>query len=286
MDKWIAKVSINKNIVDKKPNEKQHFANGWVDVELPIEELVKVVCEGHAFCVQLNGNRSNANYKQTNIVPVDVDSGSTLQEALDNDFAKKYLTFFYTTARHTVEENRFRLVFLLDRDIINPDDFVSIKRALGLRFCGDPSTYDSSRISFGNQTASYQIFDRFIPSDVIDELIEIGKTSPRINRTGQTESQTNGVTRCMLKLPREMEVKTQRGLLTRLVDIEVKTQVHCPYHKDDNTSAFVNKNEQGSTYICCDACQMTWWVESEKENALRTFDQFEFVKIIDIAVTE
>lgn len=280
MDKWIAKVSINKNIVDKQPKEKQHFANGWVDVELPIEELVKVVCEGHAFCVQLNGNRSNANYKQTNIVPIDVDSGTTLQEALDNEFAKNHLTFFYTTARHTVEENRFRLVFLLDRDIINPNDFVSIKRALGLRFCGDPSTYDSSRISFGNQTAVYQIFERFIPSDVIDELIEIGKTSPRINRTGQTESQSNGVTRCTLKLPREMEVKTQHGLLTRLVDIEEKTQIHCPYHKDESVSAFVNKNANGSTYMFCIVCQMVWWVESEKENALRTYDQFEFVKII------
>jgi len=62
MDKWIAKVSINKNIVDKQPNEKKYYAIGWTDVEMPIDEFVKVVCEGHAFCVQLNGNRSNANY--------------------------------------------------------------------------------------------------------------------------------------------------------------------------------------------------------------------------------
>lgn len=280
MDKWIAKVSINKKIVDKQVKDKRDYAIGWTDVELPIEELVKVVCEGYAFCVQLNGNRSNANYKQTNIIPVDVDSGSTLQEALDNDFAKKHLTFYYTTARHTVEENRFRLVFLLGRDILNPVDFVSIKRALGLRFCGDPSTYDSSRISFGNRNAGYQTFDRFIPSAVIDELIEIGKTSPRINRTGQTESQSYGVTRSSLKLPRGMEVRTQQGLLTKLVDIEVKTQVHCPYHKDDSVSAFVNKNEQKSTYMFCIVCQTVWWVESEKEESKRTYDQFEFVKVV------
>lgn len=280
MDKWIAKVSINKNIVNKIVVDKRYYASGWTDVELPIDELVEVVCNGYAFCVQLNGNRSNANYKQTNIIPVDVDSGTSLQEALDNEFAKKHLTFFYTTARHTVEENRFRLVFLLERDIINPDDFVAIKRALGLRFCGDPSTYDSSRISFGNQAAVYRTFERFIPSDVIDELIEIGKTSPQINRTGQTESQTYGVTRCTVKLPRDMEVKTQNGLLTRLVDIGEKTQVHCPYHKDDSVSAFVNRSENGSTYMFCIVCQTVWWVESEKEESKRIYDQFEFVKVV------
>ena len=109
------KVAINRHIVDKNIGGNAYYmANEWENVELTIDDFINFVAvEGHAFCAQLSGNRSSANYKLTNLVSLDIDAGTTLKEALEDDFSQKNLTFFYTTSSHTVDENRFRLGFCL-----------------------------------------------------------------------------------------------------------------------------------------------------------------------------
>lgn len=283
MNQKIAKVAINRHIVDKNIGGNMYYmAKEWENVELSIDELVNIVAEdGHAFCAQLHGSRSNKNYSLTNLVSIDVDAGTTIKQVLDDEFAKQHLTFYYTTVNHTVEENRFRLGFLLERDLTDPNEYVAIKRALGLKFCGDPSTHDASRISYGNRSAGYEVFDGYIPTDVIDELIELGRAAPIISKADSITGDFNtGTRRCTKKLPRDFEAFTKAGLLTRLVDLNQQTQIHCKFHNDGNASAFTNKNAHGSTYMFCIVCRITWWVESEKEEAIRTHDDYEFVKII------
>lgn len=277
------KVAINRHIVDKNIGGNLYYmANEWENVEITIDDFIKTVAiDGHAFCAQLHGSRSNKNYKLTNLVSIDVDAGTTIKEVLEDEFARRHLTFYYTTVNHTIEENRFRLGFLLKHDLTDPNEYEAIKRALGLRFCGDPSTYDSSRISYGNQSAGYQVFDAEIPSDVIADLIEIGRIAPTISKTDSVTGDFNtGTRRSTKKLPRDFEVVTKTGLLTRLVDLNQQTQIHCKFHKDANASAFTNKNAHGSTYMFCIVCRTTWWVESEKEEATRTYDNYEFVNVI------
>ena len=277
------KVAINRHIVDKNIGGNAYYmANEWENVELTIDDFINFVAvEGQAFCAQLSGNRSSANYKLTNLVSLDIDAGTTLKEALEDDFSQKYLTFFYTTSSHTVDENRFRLGFLLDRDIEDGEDYRSIKRALGLKYCGDPSTHDPARISYGNQHAAYQIFQKNIPSEVIDELIEQGRPPAIINKTDSVTGDFNKtVRRAEKKISRLTEVKTANGLLTRLVDITEHTEVHCLIHKDNNASAFVNKNSYGSTYIFCMVCQTTWWMQSSKEEQSAQRNENEFVTVM------
>lgn len=126
MNQKVAKVAINRQIVDKNISGNAYYmANEWENVDLTIEELARTVAKsGYAFCAQLNGTRSSANYKLTNLVSLDVDAGITLKEALEDEFSKKYLSFYYTTTNHTVEENRFRLCFLLEKDL---DDGVRLQ---------------------------------------------------------------------------------------------------------------------------------------------------------------
>jgi hypothetical protein len=283
MNQKITKVAINRNIIDKNISGNLHFmSKEWENVELPLDEFIKIVTvDGVAFCAQLNGSRSNKNYSCTNLVSIDVDAGTTIKEVLEDEFAKHHLTFYYTTVNHTVEENRFRLGFILERDITDPAEYVAIKRALGLKFCGDPSTFDASRISYGNRSAGYEVFRGSIPCNEIDELIELGRTAPTISETDSiTRDFNTGTRRCTKKLPRDFEAQTKAGLLTRLVDLNEQTQIHCRFHKDGNASAFTNKNSRGSTYMFCIVCRTTWWVESEKEEAIRTHDDYEFVKVI------
>jgi len=275
----IAKVSINRNIVDKNIGGNAYYmANEWENVELTINDFIQIVAvEGHAFCAQLNGGRSSANYKLTNLVSIDVDAGITINQALEDEFSKKYLTFFYTTPNHTVEENRFRLGFLLDEDLEDGNEYTAIKRALSLKYCGDPSTYDPSRISFGNHQAAYKKFDASIPSDVIQELIEQGKPPAHINKIDSITGDFNNTTRrSEKKLSRSTHVKTGKGFITRLVDVIKSTPIHCPVHRDSEPSAFANRGVNGSTYVHCRVCQTTWWMQSSKEEqvALRTENDF------------
>jgi hypothetical protein len=228
------KVAINPNIVDKNISGNLHYmSKEWENVELPLDEFIKAVAVyGHAFCAQLHGSRSNKNYALTNLVSIDVDAGTTIKDVLNDEFAKRHLTFYYTTVNHTVEENRFRLGFLLERDLTDPNEYVAIKRALGLKFCGDPSTYDASRISYGNQSAVYEVFEGFIPCAEIDKLIELGRTAPTISETDSVTGDFNtGTRRCKTKLPRDFEVQTKAGLLTRLIDLNELTW-HSPKSVD------------------------------------------------------
>lgn len=283
MTQQIAKVAINRHIVDKNISGNLHYmANEWENIEISIDDFIKSVAhDGYAFCAQLHASRSSKNFKLTNLVSIDVDAGTTIKEVLEDEFARRHLTFYYTTVNHTVEENRFRLGFLLDKDLTDPAEYVAIKRALGLKFCGDPSTYDAARISYGNRSAAYELFNGHLSSNVITELIETGRTAPTISKTDSITGDFNtGTRRSKSKLPRDFQVTTKTGLLTRLIDLNQKTQIHCEFHKDHHASAFTNRNELGSTYMHCIVCCTTWWVESEKEEAIDTQNDFEFVNVI------
>ncbi|PUE60170.1 hypothetical protein B9Z44_11680 [Limnohabitans curvus] len=277
------KVAINPNIVDKHINGDTHYlGNGWKNVELSVQELIAHISDGHPFCAQLlSDKRSSKNYHLTNLIAVDVDAGTTLREALENEFSQNHLTFYYTTANHTVEKNRFRLCFLVDHDITEPDDYRAIKRALGLKYCGDPSTHDPSRISYGNQQARHQLFNRHIPSNVVDELIELGQVERGINPNSD-EVATFGITsrRSKQKLKKDLEVRKLDGALIRLADIREHTKIYCPKHNDKNASAFVNLNAQQNTYLRCSTCTTTWWMESDSNKANKTVDEFDFVDAI------
>lgn len=274
------KVAINPNIVDKHIKGNTYYlGNGWKNVELTVEELIAHVLDGHPYCAQLNSdNRAAKNYRLTNLISIDVDAGTTLGEALDHEFSQKHLSFFYTTATHTVEKNRFRLCFLVDRDITEPQDYQAINRALGRKYCGDHSTHDPTRISYGNQRAGYQIFDRNIPTNVIDELIELGKIERGVNPINDAIGSFEMTSRrSNLKLKKDLEVKTSTGLLTRLSEITQITQIHCPNHNDQRPSAFVNLNVNKDTYLHCTKCGTTWWMESDGNKKSKTIDEFDFV---------
>ncbi len=277
------KVAINPNIVDKHVNGDTHYlGNGWKNVELTVQELIAHISAGHPFCAQLvSEKRSSKNYHLTNLIAVDVDAGTTLSEALEHEFSQKHLTFFYTTANHTVEKNRFRLCFLVDHDITEPNDYRAVKRALGLKYCGDPSTYDPSRISYGNQQARHQLFGRHIPSNIVDELIELGQVERGINPTSD-EVATFGITsrRSKQKLKKDLVVRKLDGAVIQLADIGEYTKIYCPNHNDKKASAFVKLNAKQDTYLRCSTCATTWWMESDSNQANKTVDEFDFVDAI------
>jgi len=115
-------VAINRQFKNKieAPAEFGRANRSFENVDLNLNELVTVVQQGHSFCAQhKNNHRKAENFTVSGMVAVDIDHGITIKRALEHPFVRDYGGFIYTTASHTEEAHRFRIVFELDEPITN-----------------------------------------------------------------------------------------------------------------------------------------------------------------------
>jgi len=202
-----------------------------------------------------DGIRKVANFVGTNLASIDIDGTNTIDAAIAHEFSLKHLTALYTTCSHTVEEPRFRLIFKLERVIESPVELKNIVRALQLMYAGDPAATDAARIFFGNDAAYTEKWDRQIPNDVIDDLIKRNVEPQWDSQSHKGEYASN---RSKLKLPVDTLLKTRNGETLKLGEIKDTTPVFCPYHLDNNASAFVGVKNNGYRFLHCLRCQTSW----------------------------
>src|ERR1700730_17623144 len=106
------RVAINPHLINR--NEAGNsFIHGWINSALTPAELAAEIDKGRAYCAQLSGSRCAANFLCCDVLSVDIDGTRTIDDAMADPIVQKYLTIFYTTASHTAEQHRFRLVFVL-----------------------------------------------------------------------------------------------------------------------------------------------------------------------------
>lgn len=271
------KFSVNPELVDKiQPSDKSFFSKGFELIEGTIEDLATVIQkDGWAFSYQFENNyRSKHNFMGSDIACIDIDGGLRISEALDDIFIKKYCSMMYTTASHTLEHHRFRLVFVLAKTVTKYDEIESISRSLARRFGGDMSATDGARMFYGSKDCTMQLFDNYIPDDVLIELIENGKTIPTKESIAHNKYTT---TRSNHNLLPDTVVQTSDGKQAILKDIKIKTSIYCPFHADNNPSAFVSVNKNGSTYVHCKSCAMTWWMKS---NLVPSYEFYKFEELV------
>jgi len=269
------KYSVNPELIDKQPpSNKTFFCTGFQSIEDTIEELaITIHEEGWAFSYQFeNGHRNKANFVATDIACVDVDGGITLSEAQNNQFVQDYCTLLYTTPSHGLEQHRFRLVFVLARTVTDRSEITAISRSLARRFDGDMSATDAARVFYGCKDCHYQIFEKYIPEDVMNELIQDGKVVHTNDSINNNNSTTN---RSMLRLDPDTILTASSGQKVLIKDIKKSTSVHCPYHLDSNPSAFVAINKNGKTFLHCKSCNKTWWMKSKDDEDQYDFYSFE-----------
>lgn len=270
-------VAVNTNFKNKASKEvlSKHNAD-WQNTELTLDEFAKWIQLGGSYCAQLNGPRKTTNFLRSNIASVDIDGALTIQEALDHEFSKRHLSLLYTTASHSPENHRFRLVFKLDRTITSAQEQAALNRALGLVYAGDPSTHDACRMFFGNENSDIQVFGNQISSDVIDVFIEHGASGDRVytNFDGVEISSR----RSSAKIPKNTKLSTSMGSEILLGEVTGPLAIHCPFHNDKNPSALTDVSTRGHRYIHCRTCATTWWMESPSEEFEREFEETEFVK--------
>lgn len=108
------KIAVNKNCKNK--SNPQLVASGWLNISEDIQWLEGWVRAGYGWCAThfANRYRKGENTRGSNLVVVDIDGDTTLEEFWNTDTAKNWCKCTYTSASHTAVENRFRALFPLE----------------------------------------------------------------------------------------------------------------------------------------------------------------------------
>jgi hypothetical protein len=223
------RLSINRRLIDKNEgNDTTLFRTGWENVALTPAELALEIDKGVAFTCELAGDRNAANFVCFELLSVDMDGSRTIEDVKADRFIENYLTIFYTTPSHTPENHRLRLVFALPRPITTPQEMRAAYRSLALKLGGDPSATDPARLFFGCRGSRPEIYDRGIPTDVLDELIAHGANADQ--RDGVLKGYTTTVSDQSIASDRIIQLPS--GETALFGQLAAQTTIHCPFHYD------------------------------------------------------
>jgi hypothetical protein len=250
-------VSVNPSIIDKPDRAKPvNFGKGWEPRELSVSEFAETIARGFAVAPQYHGGRrKTANFMRVGFLAADVDRGQTIEEARDNAFVRQHAALIHTTASHTAECHRFRIIFVLDEEITAARDYADALLGLALTLDSDRSIADGGRMFFGKTNAFVYHIGGTVPPKVVADVIARGRDAraSRIPRGGQLPVES------VRRIAGPELVKVAGGELVRLDEIGDGVPVHFPHHDDGDPSAFTLRSRTGQIGIHCSACKVTFW---------------------------
>jgi hypothetical protein len=168
-------IGINTKIVGKCDPQQLSYSGAWQNVSYTIEQLAAHIGKGHPWMpAQLNngGERWQANANSADVLGIDIDSGMTIQQALDHPFVKAHCALVIESASSTPEHNKFRLVFPLAGTI---EGWQLIRMCncylISLIGVADKACKDASRFFFGAQGRTPALIQSAsLPDDFLDQV--------------------------------------------------------------------------------------------------------------------
>ena len=147
------------------------------EVSLTINQLAQELVRGKTFVPatfkRINNvvKRSKKHWKSQEIIALDFDEGMTLEQAQEDSFFKNNAAFLYTTFSHCEQYHKFRVVFVLNKNITNYYEFEKvIEKLLKLYPNADKACKDGSRLFFGGlELYEFDYSNRLSISDFIGE---------------------------------------------------------------------------------------------------------------------
>lgn len=180
----IIRLSVNKSVVNKAATRQDWVAlsSQLSPCEMTTDDIINhLTAHGYPICcADLHvdpktgfAKRNGDAFKSAQIVGVDVDNGKkSFDEIRDEPYFNKYAAFAYTTASHTADNPRLRVMFITEEPIRNAKDYKAITTALAERFEGDTNARDAVRIWFGAQKATVHTWGNILTMDQIADMID------------------------------------------------------------------------------------------------------------------
>ncbi len=178
------------------------FNENWIACESDIDELIKFVCDDkNGLCAWhlLEGRRreKETGCIQAGLIIIDIDNQAdgkdadgnkiqdqqlTVPEALDLEFCKKYLTAAYLSPSHTPSWPRFRLVFGLEKPIIDTKFYQWFTRYIAEKIPGsDRRATQVPNLFYGGLGVEsiLGVFSNYIPAEKVEEAYAAYQALPR-----------------------------------------------------------------------------------------------------------
>ena len=270
-------LSVNEKIINRPEVwSKFNHCKGFQAKTLTIEQMINAIKSGYMISYQFHREYTETvNFIKTGYLAVDIDDGMTLEQAFAHNNVKDFASFIYTTCRHTQNKHRFRIVFVLEREINDALELKHAATALTRMFGGDMGTVDAARKWAGNTNAEIFRLGNILSNEFLDQLIADGST-PTPESSYQYDGSSSTAVRSNFKIPRDEVFHTSDGRNILISEVIKKTPVHCKYHNDKNASAFINVSANGGTFLRCSACKVSRWMKSinEQEYFDHDFDVF------------
>lgn len=183
---YIDKNGIEKNIFKMFSGEFSEFEvlnTFWTNEQVTIQELIEIIQSGYAWLpsqmkdesfvyrgeTYTYAYRQLSNFRGSEIFSIDVDGGLNLDECWNLPFTKERCMFSYTSASHTPENHRFRLVFGLPYFVTDSNIYTSfVKRTIEYyqKFTGnntgiDTKTTEPHRVWYGSSNSQIKTNNKF-----------------------------------------------------------------------------------------------------------------------------
>jgi hypothetical protein len=98
----------------------------------------------------------------------------TLEDLANDELYNEYGAGYYTTASHTDQDQRFRIVFILEHPITDPDNFIKLNAGLIRHYGGDKACKDPARLFYGCVNAAHaECKNNILPTDIINGIIDM-----------------------------------------------------------------------------------------------------------------
>ena len=143
--------------------------------EIAPKELAESLANGQTMVlgVMKNEVRKKVNLNYQEVIALDFDDNTTIEEIENNEFIKDNASFIYTTFSHTEGHHKFRVVFFLENKLTNNKQVLEVYNKLFNMFpTADVNCKDSSRLFFGGKSYIEINFNNRLDANTIVELPE------------------------------------------------------------------------------------------------------------------
>jgi hypothetical protein len=278
-------ISINKSLIGKVPEDIGKFNDNFENVDLDVHQLAAVIDKGYAICAQHEGARKGSNVTGTGFLAVDIDEGLTIEAAEADPYFRAYASILYTTASHTPESPRFRIVFELESALTDSTNIRHALTGLVAKFGGDRACTDACRLFFGNPGCNPRIYGNKLPPVEVERLIERAQEKATAKK-GRSNTGTRTPVRSRLSIPVDTQVRTAAGEQLSIWDVPEGTRVYCPEHVDTRPSAFVAYTRGDKPCIFCSACDTTFFPDGFRPTDNTSYFDYNWDRVLRITTEE
>lgn len=239
----------NRNFEHKPTGKETGYIQKRLAVcEISIEDLAKKLSSGCSFKpAVLDGTKSDT-WKEQQVFALDFDGGTTVERELKRaEELNVKPSFVYTTFSHTEENPKFRMVFVMNRVIYNPEERDAIQQMLMSLFVNsDRVTYERARLFYGGKSGT-PCYTGYSDTVSISELQErYSSCNEDIGKGGLSAPNNNGIyisfymgRKNPLESIKEEDSYNIKALSERNTEY-LKSKLNMPYVVVTNNSEFMD----------------------------------------------